>query len=178
MFCIYTQVSRVWIAGNADGHAKPGKTSALTICMPRQPETRTGKKPLHRKSTRNSRNTWLKTLSGAGAGVAGVAGGFCLYFVFEMIKITGLSAGDGALPTGQNRHLKKVYKPVVLAAMTILFPLWPGLASTNLGIAYNRKRAKASPTCWAVWSTPATVSLIAWRLRSFSRIATRSERSD
>ena len=127
MFCIYTQVSRVWIAGKADGYVRPGKTSGtLTICMPcmpRQPETRTGKKPLHRKSTRNSRNTWLKTLSGAGAGVAGVAGGFCLYFVFEMVKITGLSAGAGALPTGQNRHLKKVYKPVVLAAMTILFPL-------------------------------------------------------
>ncbi|MCG9115702.1 hypothetical protein LH428_07515 [Laribacter hongkongensis] len=79
-----------------------------------------GKNPLHRKSTRNSRDTWLKTLSGAGAGVAG---GFCLYFVFEMVKITGLSAGAGAPPTGQNRHLKKVYKPVVLAAMTILFPL-------------------------------------------------------
>ena len=88
MFCIYTQVSRVWIAGKADGYVRPGKTSGtLTICMPRQPETRTGKKPLHRKSTRNSRNTWLKTLSGAGAGVAGVAGGFCLYFVFEITAV-------------------------------------------------------------------------------------------
>ena len=60
LFCI--SMGR-WSTGQKSRHAGPGKTSGVyTICMPRQPETRTAP-PLYRKSAGNAYNTWLDEVS-------------------------------------------------------------------------------------------------------------------